>query len=76
VLSEASLSFGVPPGVLAGFPPFPVTASVMPTAAMIATTAAPIPAIQLRRRLRCASRARIWATFAWAVALFLLALGT
>jgi hypothetical protein len=76
VLSEASLSFGVPPGVLAGFPLFPVTASVMPTAAMIATAAAPIPAIHLRRRLRRASRARIWAILAWAAALFLLALGT
>ena len=68
VLSEASLSFGVPPAALAGLPLLLVTARVMATAAMITTTAAPIPASQLRRRLRAASRARISATLARAEA--------
>jgi hypothetical protein len=53
-----------------------MTASVMPAAAMITTAATPIPAIQLRRRLRRASRARIWATFARACCLFLSPLDT
>ena len=68
VLSEASLSFGAPPAALAGLPLLLVTARVMATAAMITTTAAPIPASQLRRRCRAASRARISATLARAAA--------
>ena len=46
VLSEASLSCGVPPAALRGFPLLLVTASVMATAAMMTTTAAPIPVSQ------------------------------
>ena len=72
VLSEASLSCGVPPAALAGFPPLLVTASVMATAAMMTTTAAPIPVSQLRRLLRAASWARISATFARAAVWFAL----
>jgi hypothetical protein len=48
-----------------------VTASVMPAATAITTAAAPIPASQLRRRLRRASSALIWAIFARACCLFL-----
>src|SRR6266542_532439 len=68
VLSAASSSFGLPP---AGALPPGVTTRAMPTA-----TTTPIPAIQLRRRLRRASRARIWAIFCRACCLFLLPLDT
>src|SRR6266498_82897 len=73
VLSAASLSFGVPP---AGALPPGVTTRAMPTATMATAAATPIPAIQLRRRLRRASRARIWAIFCRACCLFLLPLDT
>ena len=46
VLSEASLSFGLPPAGPAGLPPFLVTASVIPAITMMATSPAPIAAIQ------------------------------
>ena len=72
MLSEASLSFGVPPVALAGLALLLVTARVMATAAMMTITAAPIPVSQLRRRLRAASWARISATRARAAALFAL----
>ena len=48
----------------------------MPTATAITTNAAPIPATQLRRRLRRASRARILVIFSRACCLFLLPLDT
>jgi len=44
VLSEASLSLGEPPAVVAVLPPLSVTASVMPTATRTAATAAPMRA--------------------------------
>src|SRR5207249_9897430 len=74
--SEESFSCGVPP--VSRFAPslFLATASVMPIAAAITTTAALIPATPLRRRLRRASRARILVIFSRACCLFLLPLDT
>ena len=62
----------MPPEALGDFPLLLVTASVMATAAMMTTTAEPMPTSQLRRRLRAASWARISATFARAAAWFAL----
>jgi hypothetical protein len=74
--SEESFSCGVPPVPRFAPPLLPATASVMPIATAITTTAAPIPATQLRRRLRRASRARILVIFSRACCLFLLPLDT
>src|SRR6266516_4042982 len=81
--SEESFSRGEPPAAgldepaAAGLePPLRVAASVTPTTAAITTAAEMIPTIQLRRRLRRASRARILAIFCRACCLFLLPLDT
>src|SRR5215475_11369508 len=55
-------------------PPPLVTVSVMPTAAAMTTAAVPVQAAQMRRRLRRASRALIWAVFFPACRLFWLPL--
>jgi hypothetical protein len=74
-LSGREAGCGDPP-VVAAEPPPPETARAIPTTAATTSTPAPDTTARIRRRLRRASSARIWAIFSRAWCLFRLPLDT